>query len=211
MKKILIAIPTYAPNIPHQVYKALFDMEYPQVDIELQFFIGYTVVQARNRIVEFSLKHNFDYTFFIDADVILPEHALAALLKLNKDISCGWYCMKTEEEKKTVLFKLEADKKRMSPILVDDLPKEPIIEIDGAGFGCVLVKNTVFQAVLDEQKRIAEANNMSFLIPLAFEYQDRLTWSQSEDIDFCLKAKRLGYKIFADLSVFCGHIGTKIY
>jgi FkbM family methyltransferase len=68
------------------------------------------------------------------------------------------------------------------------------MEIDGCGFGCVLVKSEVFRAVGYPQ----------FVYHSAIDHKDTI----SEDTDFCKKAKDRGFKIFVDSSIKCGHKGS---
>ncbi|MCL2798053.1 MAG: glycosyltransferase family 2 protein, partial [Firmicutes bacterium] len=110
-KRVLIAVPCYAHCEPDTM-KSIYDLRIPpHVETSLVFITGYTVVQARNRIVEKSLKDGYDYTLFVDSDVVLPNGLLERLLALDADIACGWYVKKIpgEQEKITEIYTLKFD------------------------------------------------------------------------------------------------------
>jgi GT2 family glycosyltransferase len=46
-----------------------------------------------------------------------------------------------------------------------------------------------------------------------FEYRNSLDHQKtlSEDVDFCIKARRAGIQVFADTSIRCQHIGNFTY
>jgi hypothetical protein len=202
-RKILIAVPCYQ-HTECQTMKSVYDLIVPEdCEAELQFVTGYTVVQARNRIVEMSLNGGFDYTLFVDSDIIVPQHLLYSLLKLDRDIATGWYVKKIPSLRKgqgvTELY--GADKlgrMEMVNINENEIPQEGIvIPVKGCGFGCVLVWNEVFRSIGDR---------------LWFEYvDDRNGFSCSEDLNFCMKAIRQGATVVADTSLRCAHIGTNIF
>jgi GR25 family glycosyltransferase involved in LPS biosynthesis len=70
-------------------------------------------------------------------------------------------------------------------------------EIGGCGFGCVLVKKEVFSAIQYPWFFYHQALNHNHTF--------------SEDLDFCKKVLERGFKIYADSSILCKHIGQKIF
>lgn len=100
MKRILIAVPCYS-FIQPLTMESIYALDIPNdCTTELKFITGYTVAQARNGLVSYSLQNNFDYTFFVDGDVILPKNILTKLYSLEIPISTGYYIKKLEAEKK---------------------------------------------------------------------------------------------------------------
>ena len=96
MKKILIAVPCYSYTQPLTM-ESIYSLVIPTDCItELKFIAGYTVAQARNRLVQYSIDNNFDYTFFVDSDIILPKDTLNKLFELNVPIATSWYIKKME-------------------------------------------------------------------------------------------------------------------
>lgn len=192
-KRILIAIPCYQyiePETMHSIYNMITPVGYEASFIVMR---GYTVQQARNRIVSQSLAMGFDYTLFVDSDVLLPKQLLANLVAINADIATGWYIKKTIDAQITELYGPDKlGQRRMVNIDQNELPTEGIIPILGCGFGCTLVKNEVFG-------KIGTAN--------WFEYIEKPDYICSEDLNFCDKARAAGCSIVADVSLRCPHIG----
>lgn len=200
-KRILIAVPTYQTCCT-ETMQSIYNLIEPKDSIiDLMFVTGYTVVQARNRIVKESLAGKFDYTLFVDSDVILPAYLLVNLINIDADISTGYYLKKTKEKEITELY--GADKvaqNSMVNILKNELPPVPF-EVLGCGFGCTLVKNTLF---LKFSKEDIDKGTW-------FRYIEDGKTKCSEDIYFCIKAREVGAKIIADQNGFCLHVGKMIY
>ncbi|MCL2698625.1 MAG: hypothetical protein FWE74_11175 [Oscillospiraceae bacterium] len=201
--RIMIAVPCYQACEPDTM-KSIYDLMIPAgVETSLVFVTGYTVVQARNRIVEKSLKDNYDYTLFVDSDVVLPNNLLERLLSLGADIACGWYVKKIPgtQEKIAEIYTLRFDGQNIRNVLESEMPKEGVLEIAACGFGCALVRNTLFVKVYDG---------------MYFEYIERKqgsgTFIMSEDIYFCGKSKAMAQaKILLDTSLRCPHIGKAAF
>jgi len=167
------------------------------------------VDEARNLCVEAS-KH--DYVFFMDCDQTFHPNTLKRLMSRDKDIITGvyfarggypiphiykWYRQRDGDE--ATLYKPFAD--IMSEHLVanhaevygkppawvlEEAKDEHVIEIDGCGLGCILIKREVFEKIPKP-------------------WFERTTDRGGEDFDFCRKVQEAGFKIYADLSVMCGH------
>jgi hypothetical protein len=69
-----------------------------------------------------------------------------------------------------------------------------LVEIESCGFGCVLINSRVIRSM----------SYPHFVYKSAINHADTI----SEDIYFCRKAKELGYKMYADPSIICEHIGS---
>lgn len=185
MKKILIAIPT-AKYIESETFKSIYDLDVPDgYETTFQYFYGYRVDQVRNLIADWVIK-GYDYLFSVDHDVILPKDALTKLLSHDKDLCAGVYRQRLEPQTLEIYD--------MSYRNIHDVNGD-LIQIGACGFGCTLVKKEVFTAIEYPH----------------FEYHPALDHKNtfSEDLDFCKKANNLGFSLFADTSVLCGHIGQK--
>ena len=185
-KKILIAIPT-AKNIETKTFKTLYDLIIPDgYEAELQFFYGYQVDQVRNLIGDWAKR--YDYLFAVDSDMAFPPNTLERLLGHNKDVVSGLYIQRKPGQHILEIYR----NGRNVPLA--DLQGHPLQEIDGCGFGCVLVKGEVFRTVPYPH----------FVYKSAIDHSNTV----SEDTYFCLKAKEHGFKIFADTTIRCEHIGS---
>ena len=187
MKTILIAIPT-AKYIDSETFKSIYDLQVPDgYETTFQYFYGYRVDQVRNLIADWVIK-GFDYLFSVDHDIILPKDALVKLLSHDKDLCAGVYRQRLEPQ---TLEIYDMNYRNINNVEGD------LRQIGACGFGCTLVKKKVFESIPYPH----------------FEYHPALDHKNtfSEDLDFCKKANKSGFKLFADTSVVCGHIGQKTF
>jgi hypothetical protein len=141
---------------------------------------------ARNRCVEESIKGFGDIEgaamFWADSDVIFPVDAITKLASTNHDFISGVYFQRYPPH--WPLIAQYNDELGHFQWMVK-WPKGVIAPIDGCGFGCVITS-------LKMLKEIEEP---------WFEYK-----KFSEDFTFCLRAAELGYQLFVDTSILCGHL-----
>jgi hypothetical protein len=194
-KRILIAIPT-ARNIEPSTFKAIYDLKIPDgYTADFQYFYGYNIDQIRNLIADWTVK-GYDYLFAVDSDIAFASDTLAKFLSYDVDVVSGIYIQRIPGTHNIEIYESTANggTKRMS---WHQLQGQGLTEVAGCGFGCVLVKREVFEAVGYPQ----------------FEYFSALDHNNtvSEDTDFCRKARDRGFKIWADPTVCCEHTGSFIF
>lgn len=204
MGKILLAIPT-SRFIENETFRSVYNLNKPEgYDVELTIVPGYSVHQARNIIVQQAIDGNFDYVFFVDADIILPQDILKGLLEDDKDIISGYYVKKIEGQNICELFGNPPNVDNpeiLSNILENDLPKiSGIFGVKACGFGCTLIKTEVFKKVMEKKPE-----------DLCFDYVFKKNTMCSEDILFCKRAGEIGIETFVDTRYRCGHIGIKLF
>lgn len=201
--RVLIAVPVHS-YIENDCFKSIYELEIPEgVKVDFNFAAGYTVGIARNALTDYSLKKEYDYTLWVDADIVLPKNFLVKMLAIMKEkkdafLACGYYNKKIIGATITELYGYTEDGKAIQNIKEQVLPKEGVYEVQGCGLGCSLVKNSVMKEVLDKYK-------------MCFEYRQHPGVLVSEDLDFCNKSKELGYKMYADVSMKCLHIGKTVF
>lgn len=196
MKKILIAIPTNK-YIEVETFKAIYDLEIPAgYEADFQYFFGYRIDQIRNLIADWVIN-KYDYLFAVDSDISFPPDTLKRLLTYDNDMVSGVYIQRIPGTHNLELY--GGPDGRCDRLTWETMPAGHggIVEINGCGFGCVLIKKQVFQAIKAPH----------------FEYHVALDHNQtlSEDVDFCIKVKKAGFKIFVDTNVICNHHGSAIY
>lgn len=192
--KILIAIPT-SRDIEIQSAASLIGMDRPE-GARIGVFCpqSYSIDASRNLIVEHALEIGYDYILWIDSDMIIPKNTLIQLLSHDKDIVSGVYAYKllpTQGQGRNAVakrYKKDAKDTYEDISLSEIRESERLMEIDGVGFGCVLTKVDVFKNIKKPW----------------FRY----TPNMGEDIYFCRKAQKAGYKVYLDTSIRCGHIGS---
>ena len=194
MKKILIGIPTNK-YVETKTMKAIYDLEIPEgYTTELQFFYGYQIDQIRNLIADWS--KNYDYLFSIDSDIAFPPDTLKKLLKHDKDMVTGLYIQRKENEQTLEIYEPNI-RGGCSNIPYEKIKNIPLFELAACGMGCVLIKGEVFRTV----------SYPHFVYHSAIDHKNTI----SEDVDFCRKVKMKGFKIYADTTILCDHIGNKTF
>lgn len=188
-KKVLIAIPC-KNDIEADTFKAIYDQEIPDgVSVDFQYFYGYAVDQVRNLIANWVIN-GYDYLFAVDHDMVFPADTLKRLLAHDKDIVSALYRQRAEVQH---LEAYDLNFHRLDGSTFGD----ELVEIGGCGFGCVLVKREVFEAVGYPQ----------FVYHQALNHEHTF----SEDLDFCRKALGKGYKVYLDPTIYAHQIGSKLF
>jgi len=145
-----------------------------------------SVSAMRNEIVDNFLKGNGTHLLFLDSDMVFPDNTIKLLLKANHDVIGGVYNTKSILPMAVFYNKLEDGYESVSNFT------HPIQEVDATGCGCLMIK-----------RRVLEKMQAPFFLETI-----RNTSRVGEDIYFCEKVKELGYKIYVNFNVGCGHIAT---
>lgn len=186
--KVLIAVPTFE-TIQPEVFKAIYDLDPAGHDLAFDFVKGYDCSVARNRIGKMVQEGGYDYVLMVDSDTIIPPDALKLMLDTPVDICLGVCPRKNTSEKKTAMIKF-GDNSYHDSYFYPELP-DGKTRIRGGGFACALVRSYVFTA-LDYPY---------------FQYVTNADGSTlSEDFYFCQNAALMGFDVWMDPRVRCGHL-----
>lgn len=193
--RIGIGIPTSSYVDQSFFYTMLFRMEEWSQTFDIIPIVEsiIPVDEARNRIAKAAIYSECDYIFFIDSDVIIQEGQLEKLVSWGKDAITGVYYMR-------MLPYYSLIRKKTADRLYT--PIEPygtdLIKIDGAGFGCFLVKTSIFDKI--------EYPWFQFKY-----YQRDGVWRHiGEDLYFCEQLQNANIDIYCDPTIQCTHIGTDV-
>lgn len=115
------------------------------------------------------------------------------MINADVDIISGLYIQRKPGQHILEIYKATADGGTVNTP-IEELYNKGITEIAACGFGCCLIKQTVFTTLTYPH----------FYYKSALDHKDTI----SEDVYFCLKAKAAGFKIWADPSIICDHIGN---
>lgn len=158
------------------------------------------IYDSRNMISLYAIEQGFDNVMWLDSDMMFPPDTLLRLQAHNEDMVSGLY-VKRKTPVEPVLFKTieepvrNADGKLSKNItMYMDFPRDSYFPVAGCGFGCVLTSTKLLKAVWD---RFGPA-----FTPFP--------WA-GEDISFCYRVNQMGYTIYCDSTVSCGHIGTHMF
>lgn len=192
-KRILIAIPTNR-NIEAQTFKSIYDLDVPAgYELDFQYFWGYQVEQVRNLIAHWVIKNDYDYLFAVDSDIGFPKNTLRKLLSHDVDMVSGIYIQRIPG-KHTIEIMRSNEHGGVTHVPYDQIKNQGLVEIDSCGFGCVLIKKQVFEAIPYPH----------FVYKSAIDH----AYTISEDVYFCKQVRNMGIQIYADTSVLCDHIGS---
>lgn len=203
LKRIMIGVPCYS-YVEADCMKSISDLIIPDgVEVVLEIALGYTVATARNELTRRAIAGNYDYLFWVDADIILPRTALIQLLAIDADLSTGWYSKKIPNQKDPIIELYGPDKllqQNMVNLTVSDLDKaQAAFPILGCGLGCTLQKVSTL-------RKLTEDNKEAFI----YVIEDKKALC-SEDLYMCLNMTKAGFTMKADPRLKCPHIGKYIY
>lgn len=175
----------------------LFETKKPNIDL------------SRNILTALALKEKCDWVFFLDTDVIPPLDVIPRLLAHNLPIVSGLYWRRYENLDPCIYkineFGIPATFSNEEIMQYGN----SVMEIDACGAGCVLIHRSVFEKLTPsvEHFDISEPGTKNKLTCYKWwEYIVHNDVNLSEDIVLASRVKSIGYKIFADLSIRCGHL-----
>lgn len=194
VKTILLAIPTNK-YIEPETMKSIYDLEVPEgYKIDFQYFYGYSISQIRNLIGEWAKR--YDYLLSVDSDIVLPKDSLKKMLEADKDIISGLYIQRIPGTQTLEVY-MDTPNGGCTNIPYSLIENLSVVEIAACGMGCALIKGDVFRKIPYPH----------------FVYKEALNHAEtvSEDVYFCMNARKFGFKVWADPSIRCDHIGNTTY
>ena len=168
---------------------------------EVQFGMSCSslIYDARNTLAKQAVSENFDRVLWFDSDM---DFAPDTMIQLSKDLDegrdfvSGLYFKRKAPIEPIIYEKVgyysDKNKDEITPVAVSkhDYPEDSIFEVEGAGFGCVMMNTSLI-------KRVADEFGLPFSPMMGF----------GEDLSFCGRATQLGVKLYCDSRVKCGHVG----
>lgn len=159
---------------------------------------GRPVDDCRNGIVRRFLDDPARYTHLmqIDSDVIPPPNTLEMILH-DKFIVSAVVLTWTDGLPLALLMKwdeAEQGYKQDKEAINQINSGERLVQIDASGAGCFVVKRAVYENMVTNWFR--------------FQYSEQGNVIMGEDFVFYKKAKEMGYSVWVDGAIKCGHIGN---
>jgi hypothetical protein len=152
---------------------------------------------AREEAAKFAEEMNADYLYMIDDDMTCPDDLFELLYRHNVDVVAPLAFTRNFPHK-AVLYEI---KEGWDPVShsqyfinhhIDVYKKDSLIECDAVGFGAALINMRVIRAMKGQR------------------FMDGCTSGTGEDILFCHKARKLGFRVFMDTSTKLGHLSHPI-
>ena len=152
-------------------------------------------VNGRNKAVQQMMDEGgFTHLFFMDDDMRFPQFALSRLLAHDVDIVGGFYNTKVEPFKSTVFVEDEDGENWRD---WNPSPDSTLLEVAAVPTGCMLIKAEVLESMVWPWFYYEKQDNG------AHHYM-------TEDVVFCINARKAGYKVHCDPTVKCGHMSECI-
>jgi len=190
--KIFIAIPS-TDYIDVDFARSLTSLE-TVGECHVEFIAGSLIYANRDKLSDMAVNGEYDYMLWLDSDMIFAPDILKRLIADDKDIVSALAFMRRPPYDPVIYKTLKIGLPGEAQVeLYNDYPKDSVFEIDACGFGGVLVKTSVIRDVIEK--------NRTAFIPIP---------GYGEDISFCIRARREGYKIFCDSAVKMGHVARTV-
>lgn len=165
---------------------------------ELQFIFADKggIADMRNAIANAAVDQGFDAILWLDSDMTFPSFTAWKLLShlvLDPSIEAvsGLYTHKTPPYMPHIYAKFDEEEKKYRIASSYSL-KDPM-NVDGAGFGCLLMRTSVFARVQRPYFTMVMEDGIMRV---------------GEDLGFCTQAKM---RMVLDPSVNCGHLSERAY
>ena len=158
----------------------------------LHMVMGSEIASQRQTLSTEALQTNCTHLLWLDSDMKFPTNILEALLSSKKDIIACNYSTRVKPYR-PVAFTSDVD---MDARLEEKNGIHPVVAV---GFGCMLIKRSVFEKM--------------DLPYFSVGWNEDYTSLTGEDLYFCQKARSNGFKIYidCDMSNKISHIGTTAF
>lgn len=164
------------------------------------------IAYGRNIVVgEFLKAGDADWLWFVDTDIGFPPDALCQLVEaadpVERPIIAGLAFVVQYGHVAANWARWDAERTSLLPLA--RLPDAVLSEVDGCGMACTLIHRTVLEALLAEHGGRDPG--------WAWFGHDQVKVGGirlGEDYTFCLRAQRLGFKIWGHRGPFLDHYKT---
>ncbi len=162
------------------------------------------ILHSRNKIIDYALKHNYEYILLIDADIIPPKTIISELLSCKKPLVSGIYNNYFKYSKKMVWLPLafvnlseeefedlkknyrtsaESRFKLKRHLSEEEIATGKLFEVLYCAGGCMLIKREVFEKC-------------------KYEFREKY----SDEIIFMENVSKAGFKLYCKTSIKCKHL-----
>ena len=202
--RVLIGVPIYE-SISATCLNALTDflrkvMHSPRFSCNITYNKGTYLDQNREEISDKAVEENYDYLFFIDADMVFPGKVLDKLYDRHKDVVGAVYPLRCGFYHGPCIYSYRRDERDF--MQWKKWPLNKCIKVGGIGTGMLLIK-------VEALKKIPYPR---------FQYMETIKPDKQgnvrrigEDLSFCVRCNENGIKIYGDTTMTIGHEGTKTW
>lgn len=186
--KLLIGVPTLDyinVEFVKCLTKLMMKLKEQGIDFDLMIESGTLVYLARDRIANKAINEHYTHVLWLDSDMIFHDDILDDLMISENDFVTGIYHARRKGYASVIFKSIDLNGLERFETYPTDT-----FQIAGCGFGCVLTSVQLLSNVC------LHFNTCFTPLP-----------SLGEDIAFCKRATDLGYKLWCEPTVVCGHIG----
>lgn len=199
--KLMILIPCM-DMVHTEFMRSLLLVDHAGHDISYGIKRSSLIYDSRNQLLDTARKSGVDRVLWLDSDMAVPMNAIRQLsedIDGGCDIVSGIY-YKRRPPCTPVIYKecrlvTKGIYKLPTAKAYEEYPKDSLFEVEAFGFGCVMM-------TIEAADRITNGLGLMPFMP---------TGGFGEDLSFCMRARHVGLKLWADSRVRCGHIGLHTY
>lgn len=206
--KVLIGIPSSGlvnssfalDNLPAII--AYTKKHRPDIDLAISYQCGVRTDRNRNIILERAYTSgDIDYILWLDEDMLYPHDIITTYLSADFEIIGCLYFKRAEPHEPIGYVKSDNPLKPYKVLDPRKLPENQMIEVDGLGYGGMMVKMSAYDKMGDNKWTHYGLN-----YHLPYPCENKLT----HDLQFCHDAQEVGIKINLHTKIRPGHIGEKV-
>ncbi len=111
------------------------------------------LVAKQEKARRLALDSGYDYLLFLEEDILPPPNAIELLLSCESDVAYSLYCFRRPPYLWSAFVVMDPDRMIGHPLTVNPsltkslFEKGSVIDADGVGFGCTLIKRDVLEKV----------------------------------------------------------------
>lgn len=205
LPRVMVAIPSYR-SLPSESFayitKAIVGNIHKGLITGVSIEIGLYITVARNRLAAEAMR-GFDakmcsHVWWLDDDIMPEEDTLERLLAWEKPVVSGLYYA---QECIPIAYDIQPKASRVDPVKYrTDFPREGLVQVDGAGFGCLLMETSVLNEMYEKQK-----STQWFQTPPNMPEID-FPGEVGEDIFFFQRLKEMDIPVYLDCGAPVGHV-----
>lgn len=174
-----------------EFWAGFLQLKFPKLVKPPQVYRGACISENRNRMTEEALKLNADWIFYVDDDQIFHPLALERLLSRNVHVVSGLYLSRTFPFEPVVFDKPDPNgSQRAYTMILNNLENNHgLVSVAAVGAGALLVRRSVFGSIDKPYWRLGQIESDGW----------------GDDLDFCYRVRKAGFKIHCDLDERVGH------
>lgn len=189
--KTLIAVPCM-DQVATPFCQSLITMNRVGDECSVSFRVGSLISDSREKLAALAISSEADYVLWLDSDMIFEADTMEKLYKRMQegyDIVTGLYFRRRPPFTPVIFERLRMDGESCDFKDYNEYPKDRVFEVEGIGFGCVMMKTDVLTSCFAK-----------------FGTCFSMIGRNGEDVSFSIRARGCGYKIYCDPGIKCGHV-----